>query len=344
MTQALNSMMLTDLAFPTAWQDGAARAAQALLDHDNYLVAAHVRLDGDALSSILAMAHFLEQKHKRFALFAPFGVPGNYDFVPLPYPVYRTLSALPFEPRSLIALDCGVPARLGEELSEAMEDLSCINIDHHHGQGMGTIASFVEPEAASTTQLLASVLRKAGAEFTPEIASALALGLVTDTGGFRHANASPAVFALAAFLESHGASIHRLRESLEKNWSLARMKLWGKMSERLTLEQEDKLAMCILPLDLLERYGCKSEDTEGFVEHMRELRSVRIACFLREQNLDVCKFSLRSVEDMDVNAIASSLGGGGHRNAAGGTLAMSLERASELLRRTIAQSLASQGA
>ena len=66
-------MMLTDLAFPTAWQDGAARAAQALLDHDNYLVAAHVRLDGDALSSILAMAHFLEQKHKRFALFAPFG-------------------------------------------------------------------------------------------------------------------------------------------------------------------------------------------------------------------------------------------------------------------------------
>ena len=153
---------------------------------------------------------------------------------------------------------------------------------------------------------------------------------MTDTGGFRHANASPAVFALAAFLESHGASIHRLRESLEKNWSLARMKLWGKMSERLTLEQEDKLAMCILPLDLLERYGCKSEDTEGFVEHMRELRSVRIACFLREQNLDVCKFSLRSVEDMDVNAIASSLGGGGHRNAAGGTLAMSLERASEL--------------
>ena len=177
MIQALNSMMLTDLAFPTAWQDGAARAAQALLDHDNYLVAAHVRLDGDALSSILAMAHFLEQKHKRFALFAPFGVPGNYDFVPLPYPVYRTLSALPFEPRSLIALDCGVPARLGEELSEAMADLSCINIDHHHGQGMGTIASFVEPEAASTTQLLASVLRKAGAEFTPEIASALALGL-----------------------------------------------------------------------------------------------------------------------------------------------------------------------
>lgn len=332
-------MLLTDLAFPSAWQNQAARAAQALLDHDSYLVAAHVRLDGDALSSLLAMALFLEQKNKRFALFAPFGLPDNYDFVSLPVPVYRTLSALPFEPRTLVALDCGVRGRLGEELSRIMDDLSCINIDHHPGPGMGTITSFIAPEAASTTQLLASVLRAANASFTPDVANALALGLVTDTGGFRHANATPEVFALAAFLESRGACVHKLRERLEKNWTVGRLKLWGYMSERVELEQDGRLAMCALPLDCLEKYGCKSEDTEGFVEHMREVRSVMVSCFVREQNLDVCKFSLRSVEDVDVNAIATSLGGGGHRNAAGGTLVMSLDRARELLRRSICQSL-----
>lgn len=338
-------MMLTDLAFPPAWRTRAAAAAQALLDHDNYLVAAHVRLDGDAVSSMVAMALFLEQKNRRYALFAPFGVPDKYDCLPLPSPVHKSLAALPFAPRTLIALDCNVTSRLGEELCAAMEEpgelgeLSCINIDHHPGQGMGSIVSVIQPAAASSTQILASVLREAGADFTPELATALALGLVADTGGFRHANCTPEVFALAAFLETRGASVHKLRECLEKNWTMARMGLWGYMSENVALSCHDRLAVCSLSLDVLEGRGCSGEDTEGFVEHMRELRSVDVACFVREQNIDVCKFSLRSAEDVDVNAIASLLGGGGHRNAAGGTLVMSLERARQLLERTIRQHL-----
>ena len=338
-------MMLTDLAFPPAWQAQAAATAEALLDHDSYLVAAHVRLDGDAISSMVAMAHFLEQKNKRFALFAPFGVPDRYNCLPVPAPVCKSLDALPFVPRTLIALDCNVPSRLGEELGEAMEEpgvlgeLSCINIDHHPGSGMGSIVSLIQPAAASTSQILASVLRQADAEFTPELATALTLGLITDTGGFRHANCTAEVFALTAFLQTRGASVHTLRERLEKNWTKERLNLWGHMSEHVELSCQERLAVCALSLDELEGRGCRGEDTEGFVEHMRELRSVDVACFVREQNIDVCKFSLRSVENVDVNAIASLLGGGGHRNAAGGTLVMSIERAKSLLLRTIRQNL-----
>ncbi|MDO5535975.1 MAG: bifunctional oligoribonuclease/PAP phosphatase NrnA [Desulfovibrionaceae bacterium] len=337
-------MQLTDLAFPLAWRERAALMARALLDHDMYLVCAHIRLDGDALSSMAAMGCFLEQNHKRFLLYAPFGVPENYDFLELPAPVYRSLEALPFRPRTVLALDCGDPGRLGEELSREMSDFSCINIDHHPGPGMGSIASLVVPEASSTTQVIASVLHAAGCEPEGRLAQALALGLITDTGGFRHANASPEVFALAALLEQNGVSIHKLREKLEKTWSYARMRLWGHMSSQLQLLDNGRLALCCLSLDSMEELGAKSEDTEGYVEHMRELRSVLAACLVREQSEGVCKFSLRSTEGVDVRSIAASLGGGGHVNAAGGTLNMSLESAERTLVKVVTRALEEQRA
>lgn len=332
-------MQLTDLAFPAAWRDGAKAAARALLDHDSYLVCAHSRLDGDALSSMAALALFLDQKGKRYALHAPFGVPDNLDFLPLPAPVHTTLDSLSFRPRVVAALDCGNPGRLGEELQAEIGDYEVINIDHHVGDGMGTLATLVVPGASSTTQILASVLREGEAEFTPGLSSCLLLGLVTDTGGFRHANATPEVFALTAFLEGCGASVHKLRERLEKVWTESRMRLWGHMSSNVELFHHGAVALCTLDMDTMERFSTRQGDTEGFVEHMRELRSVRVAVFVREQSEDVCKFSLRSTEEVDVNAVAASLGGGGHINAAGGTLRMSLDRARDLLLKNVERAL-----
>lgn len=330
-------MQLTDLAFPEAWREKTARVAEALHAHDDYLVCAHVRLDGDALSSIAAMGTFLAQRGKRFCLYAPFGVPEYLDFVELPARLHTTLEDLPFRPKVVVALDCGVPGRLGDELEAVFGEHACINVDHHEGPGMGTLATAVLAESASTTMVLASVFHHAGADFDGALSRLLMLGLVTDTGGFRHANTSPGVLALAAFLEAHGASIHHLRESLEKTWSLQRMQLWGRMSAELQLLCDGRVALCPLSLDTLQACGAASEDTEGYVEHMRELKSVEVACFVREQSPGTCKFSLRSVEHVDVHAVAASFGGGGHRNAAGGTLAMPLDKALDTLERRLSQ-------
>ena len=330
-------MQLTDLAFPEAWRDRAADIARALDAHDDFLVCAHARLDGDALSSMAAMGTFLRARGKRFCLYAPFGVPDFLDFVELPGTVHTSLEELPFRPGVVVALDCGVPGRLGDDLEAVFADLPCINVDHHEGAGMGTLATAVLPDAASTTQALASVFFAAGAHFDATLSRLLMLGLVTDTGGFRHANTSPRVLAPAAFLEAHGASIHHLREKLEKIWSLQRMHLWGRMSAELQLLFDGRVALCPLSLDTLQSCGATSVDTEGFVEHMRELKSVEVACFVREQSPGTCKFSLRSVEQVDVCAVAASFGGGGHKNAAGGTLALPLDRALDTLERRLAQ-------
>lgn len=337
-------MQLTDLAFPEAWREKTARVAEALDAHDDYLVCAHARLDGDALSSMAAMGTFLAKRGKRFCLYAPFGVPDHLDFLRLPGKMHTSLEALPFRPKVIVALDCGTPGRLGDELEAVFGEYACINVDHHVGGGMGTLATAVLPESASTTQALANVFFAANAEFDETLSRLLMLGLVTDTGGFRHANTSPRVLALAAFLEAHGASIHRLRESLEKTWSLQRMQLWGRMSAEMQLLFDGRVALCPLSLDTLQSCGATSEDTEGYVEHMRELKSVQVACFVREQSPGTCKFSLRSVEDVDVNVVAASFGGGGHKNAAGGTLAMPLDKALDTLERRLSQLFANEQA
>ncbi len=332
-------MLLTDLAFPLAWRERAAQTARALLEHDDYLVCAHIRLDGDALSSIAAMGFFLERLGKRYLLFAPFGVPEQYDFVELPAPVYRSLEALPFRPRTVLALDCNEPGRLGEELSRELSEFDCINIDHHVGTGMGGVNSLVLPGASSTTQVLASVLYAAQCPLTGPVARALCLGLITDTGGFRHANATPEVFALTALLERNGVSVHRVRERLEKIWTPTRMSLWAAMYNHTRMHDNGRWAMCLVPMEIMERTGAMPEDSEGFVEHMRELRTVQVACLVREQSEGVCKFSLRSTEGVDVQAIAASLGGGGHVNAAGGTVNMALDATARALSRLISRAL-----
>ncbi len=335
-----NHMLLTDLAFPTAWREDALRISQALLAHDSYLVCAHARLDGDALSSMAAMGLFLQQHGKRFLYFAPHGIPDTFAFVKMPAPVYSTLDAMPFRAQTVLALDCGKPDRLGEELAEDLAEFECINIDHHVGSGMGTIASMVVPEASSTTQVLASVFHAAGCELEGPLGEALAIGLITDTGGFRHGNSTPEVFALASYLEQKGVSVHRLREQLEKNWTLARMHLWGRLYTQIQLLEKNRLAICPMTLEDLDETGATAVDTEGFVEHLRELRGVQVACFVREQKYGVCKFSLRSCEGIDVQCIAESLGGGGHVNAAGGTMRKPLEVCCRELQKAIAKSLA----
>ncbi len=332
-------MLLTDLAFPAAWREQASHIADALLSHDMYLITAHARLDGDALSSMAAMGLFLQQHGRRFLYFAPHGIPDTFAFVKMPAPVYDTLDAMPLRPKTVLALDCGKPERLGEELAEDLAEFSCINIDHHVGEGMGTIASMVVPEASSTTQILASIFHAAGVKLEGPLGEALAIGLITDTGGFRHGNSTPEVFALAAYLEKNGVSVHKLREQLESNWTLTRMQLWGRLATQIQLLEKNRLALCPMTLEDLEETGATAVDTEGYVEHLRELRGVQVACFVREQSYGVCKFSLRSCQGINVQAVAESLGGGGHINAAGGTMRKPLEVCCHELQKAVARAL-----
>ena len=317
---------------PEAWRAPAARMAAALPQMDRVIVSGHVNPDGDALGSVAATGCLLRALGKEFVLYSKSGVPPYLSFLPLPGSLHDSVQRLPFRPAAAVLLDCGEPHRLGDELEKALPPLDSVNIDHHLGsEGMGSRDNWIEPQAAATAQLVAYVAISAGLPLEGPLGQAIALGLVTDTGGFAHGNTSAAVLHLAAHLVDRGCDIALLRQHLDNGWSMGRMRLWARLMERIQLFAGGTLAFCAVRLNDLQSCSATKEDLEGFVEQMRRLAGVRAAALLREDAPGIHKFSLRSFGATDVRAAAAALGGGGHRNAAGGTLRMEAEQAAEAL-------------
>ena len=309
---------------PQHFRQGAERMAQAFRDLDQVVVAAHVNPDGDAAGAVAAACHVLRSMGKEFMIYAQPGLPAYLDFIPMPGVVHTTLEHPPFKPRCAVLLDCGEP-------------------DHLGGNGMGSAANWVDPTAAATAQLMAYVALAADLPLTGDLATAIALGIITDTGGFCHGNTSANVLYLTAHMVEHGCDIALLREKLENTWSRGRLSLWGQLLQRAGLERDGSVCFCPVYLEDLRKCGALKEDLEGFVEQLRRLRGVHVAAVLREDSPTSCKFSLRSYGSIDVRAAAARLGGGGHRNAAGGTLRADMAAASTQLLAAIAEELDAEG-
>lgn len=316
---------------PQRYRESAARMAAAIAGLDRTIVSGHINLDGDALGSMAAAGHILRALGKEYVLYSATKLPSYLDFFPLPAVLHTSLERLPFTPASILMLDCGEASRLGEALAARVPTLSVLNIDHHLGNTVDSLHHWIEPEAAATAQLMAYTALAAGLPLTGDLATSITLGIVTDTGGFCHGNTSADVLSLAAHLVSEGCNLAALRSRLENNWSLGRMRLWSRLMERARLDRNGSLAFCSVLLEDLRQCNALKEDLEGFVEQLRRLRGVTAAALLREDAPGVCKFSLRSAGLTDIRSAAATLGGGGHRNAAGGTLKLTPDKAERVL-------------
>lgn len=336
-------------AVPEKWRGDALRVAEAVRGLDHVLIAAHVNLDGDALGSMAAAGWVLKALGRRFTLYSPTGQPATLAFLPLPARLHTSLAHLPFAPESALLLDCDTPGRLGRELADCVADFASVNIDHHlGGPGMGTVANWVTPEAAATAQLMACVALALGLPLTGELADAIALGLITDTGGFCHGNTTADVFELCALLSRGGCRIAELREQLDSGWSMGRLHLWSRLLGRVRLACDERVAICPVFREDLRECHASREEMEGLVDWFRRIKGVRVAALLREEGREEgeesCKFSLRSRGWVDVRVMAQALGGGGHRNAAGGTIDLPMAAAEGVLLETVGAALAAQEA
>lgn len=325
---------------PRQFLSGAEAAAAAIGNLDDTLVATHVNMDGDALGSWCACGEILTSLGRRFALYSSSGVPNYLDFVQLPGKVYQTLEELPFAPKTAIYVDCNDVARLGTELGRHIRNWQSINIDHHiGGRGLGSIVNYIESDAAASAQLVAYVALAMGLKLSGKLAEDIALGLMTDTGGFCHGNTTADVFSLCALLVNNGFNMSGLREHLQNSWTIGRAHLWGRLFGRVRLEFHDRIAFCPVELADLRHYHCSVDDLEGLIDQFRKIRGVDVAVLLREENPQSCKFSLRSQGSVDVRKMAAMLGGGGHQNASGGRIETNLQDSTTLLLEIIRQNL-----
>lgn len=332
--------MLFEDNVPYQFRAGAKACAAAVKQFNNVLIATHVNMDGDALGSLMACGNVLKSSGIAFALYSSSGVPHNLDFIPFSGHVYRHLTEIPFKPECAIYLDCSDVARLGDELARCYQNFASINIDHHiGGRGLGSVVNYIDSDAAATSQLVAYFAMALDFQLKDALAQAIALGLMTDTGGFCHGNTTADVFSLCALLARNGCKMSDIRENLQNSWTLNRLHLWGELFTRLKLVFDKKIAVCTVTHEDLANYHCSVEDLEGLIDKFRRIHGVKVAAILREDAGGICKFSLRSYGKVDVRSMAAELGGGGHQNAAGGSLVAPLDRAKTLLLEIIRQKL-----
>ncbi len=293
------------------------RAADAISAARSIALACHQTPDGDALGSMLALAHLAirEGKHVVASWPEPFVVAPHYDFIPGLDLVSKPVD-FPSEPEVMITFDCGSLARLGELADVAQAASELIVIDHHAtNDGYGTI-NVVDPDAAASAVVVRRLLDKLGWDLTREAAQCLYTGLVCDTARFQYDNTTPEVFTLARELSTFDLPIGSMNRQLFEEHRLAYLRLAGAALQRAVYDGDRRFVATWVTADDLAEHGVGLDETEGLIDLVRRTTEADVSCVLKETP-EGTKVSLRAVNQFDVGEVATAFGGGGHRASAG---------------------------
>ena len=316
-----------------------AAVAEALRAHDRFLLTTHENPDGDALGSLLAAKLALDQlgKDTVMVLHGDAPLPGEYAFMALG----ELLRRWPDDAaeRVLLALDCANESRIADPEILGRVPLA-INVDHHHDNSRFGQINLIDSTASSTGEVLRDVFRELGVELTPEIAEALYIALVTDTGRFQYTNTTPKALRLAAELVEAGADVHRVFQGVYETVQFAKLKLLARALERAQVYEGGAIVVSYLLRTDFGEVGVAEPYSEGIIDYLRAVEGADMAVLIREpprSDGPLRRVSLRaSVDELDVSAIARKSGGGGHRQAAGFSSNASIDEITDFVRREFA--------
>jgi bifunctional oligoribonuclease and PAP phosphatase NrnA len=308
-------------ALASAYREAAAAIAAA----PRILVVAHESPDGDALGSLVAASRALAAAGHDVTSYLSDAVPIPTDLAFLADGV-ELVSTPPADPddRLVLALDCGSAARIGVDAARiAGEGAVIVNVDHHHDNTLFGTVDVVDPDAACTTRMVATLLEAMGiplASLDLPAREALYVGLVTDTGRFQYSNTSPDALRFAAGLVESGVEPQVIFRRVYESLPVERARLIGLAVGRTRLELDGRLALTTVDQADFRAAGAREEHAEGIIDVLRSVRGVEVACVLRARSEPPhVKGSMRGASGgvVDVSAIARRFGGGGHPQAAG---------------------------
>lgn len=298
---------------------------RVLRENERFAVLSHIRPDGDALGSQLALALSLQQLGKKVRVWNEDGMLEKYSFLPRA----DLLTKPPHAAEDVdvaIALDTAIQNRLGTAFTAVRSAKIWINIDHHlSNPGYGDLVH-VDPTAPATGQIIFDLIKSQGFPFDREIAENLYAAISTDTGSFQYPKTSARTFEVAAELVCTGINVGQLSQQLYENYPRRRVELLRELLRTMRFERDGRVASFSLALKTAAELQVLPEDNEGLIDYLRAIRGVIVAVFFEELADGKVRVSMRSKSDaIDVCAICQKFGGGGHTLAAGarvrGTLA-----------------------
>lgn len=314
-----------------ARQRGARAVAEVLLGARRIAMTTHVNADGDGVGSEIAMVHLLKALGKDVRIANPTPIPPRYAFLVEPVRSHeRTADAVAAlrDADCFLVLDISDLGRLGS-LAETIRSRALVTpcIDHHLSAGtLPDGPRLVDSGAAATAELIYDLAATAGWPLTAEAARALYVGLLTDTGGFRYANASPRALRVAASLLEHGLDPEGIYEQVYATAPVGRLRLTAEVLDTLVHEPDVGLTWVTVPAGAIERLQVSADDLDGLVEFARSVQGTRLALLFRTLASGKIKVSFRSVGGVDVSAFAAQFGGGGHAKASGASVSGSLDQ------------------
>ena len=303
---------------------------RVLREHQRFAILSHVRPDGDALGSQLALALSLQQLGKNVRVWNEDGMLEKYSFLPR-----SELLTKPPSPAAdvdvAIALDTAIQNRLGTGLAAVGSARIWINIDHHRSNpGYGDLV-IVDSNAPATGEMIFSLIKSQGLPFNHDIAENLYAAISTDTGSFQYPKTSARTFEIAAELvRVGGLDVGQISQQLYENYPRRRLELLRELLRTTRFEFGDRAASFSLTLKTAADLTVLPEDNEGLIDYLRAIRGVIVAVFFEELADGKVRVSMRSKDEaVDVCAICQKFGGGGHTLAAGARVRGSLAEVEE---------------
>lgn len=308
------------------------RFVEVILAHQRFLLTSHVRPDCDALGSELAMAEILEALGKQVVILNADPMPENLGFLD---PQQRIQSlhtdispdAIP-EVDVLMVLDTSAWKQLGE-MGDVLRKTAAkkIVLDHHESSDDLEAELFKDEKSEATGRLVYEAARQLGVPFTETIANALLAAITTDTGWFRFSSTNSGTLRAAGDLVDAGGDLTTLYRELFEQESVARLQIFGRVMARVQAELDGTLMHTAVLAEDFQITGALPSDTEGLVNRMLQVSSAEAAIlFLQLPDQETFKISFRSRGDfLDCSDLAELFGGGGHINAAGATVAGTLD-------------------
>ncbi len=311
----------------------------ALTGCSTVLISVHKNPDGDALGSQLALMMALEKLGKQVTVYNLDPVPEIYRFLPrfdrighgsAAGGTYDAFVVLDGEPDRTGLFDGSWPAR------------TLINIDHHITNPRQWPLTWLDGDATATGEMVYRLVGALGVPLDREMALCLYTSIFTDTGSFRYSNTTPDSMRIAATLIDAGADPWLVTEHVYESFAFRRIKLLGCVLSGIDRSADGRIAWVLVSSDLYQRTGTTAEDTDNFVNFVRSVKGVEVAVLFRQIGPEQYKISLRSKGRVDLSGLATRLGGGGHKNAAGGVLDGSFPSVRDRVIGAVEQELISQ--
>ena len=292
------------------------RILDAVRQSKTFCVVGHLRPDGDCVGSQLSLTLALRSEGKKAICWNEDTVPDKYRFLDRDGLFQKPRRGVKFD--CVIATDCASFERLGKVVPCISHRKMLINIDHHESNTRYGDINWVSAREPSTGELVYRLLKAARWPITEPIADCLFTAVSTDTGSFQYPTTRPGTFHVGGELVARGANLARICDEVYQSYPLSRVRLLKHIYNRFRLTHHNRIAYFWLRKTDFVRAGSESDETEGLIDHIRDIEPVVVACVFEEIEPELTRISLRSKSDkVNVNEIAAQFGGGGHSAAAG---------------------------